>query len=262
MRENSAGITKPDLKGFSVDYSWRHFGVTKHLGGVYATDRLIKMCAITPGQYVLDIGCGTGYTACLLTKKHHARVVASDINLGLLEEAKRRISREGLTDGIMIKEADVQELPFPDDTFDAVIAESVLVFCDKVKAASEIRRTLKTGGVFGDNEGTYRRPPPPELAELMAQASQTSGGVMLEDEWRAVYQEAGFKDTLSAVYSLNSKEEFVSALRVNGLRFIASNVKAMFDPTVRGALLSRSSYGAIRKTYSYMGYGLYVSRKD
>jgi len=141
-----------------------------------ATLGLVKMCNITAGQYVLDIGCGTGYTACLLAKKHQARVVASDINPDLLEEAKKRISREDVSDSVTVEEADAHDLPFPDDTLDQVIAESVLVFCDKVRAASEIRRVLNPSGVFGDTESTYTRPPPAEFAELMAEASRTSGG--------------------------------------------------------------------------------------
>jgi len=261
MQETKGTGAASKLKGFAVDDSWRRFGITKHLGGVYATQRLVKMCNITAGQYVLDIGCGTGYTACLLAKKHQARVVASDINPDLLEEAKKRITREGVSDSVTVEEADAHDLPFPDDTFDQVIAESVLVFCDKVRAASEIRRVLKPSGVFGDTEATYTRPPPAEFAELMAEASRTSGGIMLEEEWRAVYRKAGFQDTSSAVYPLNSKEEFISAVRVNGLRFFASIAKALFDPTVRGALLSRDSAQGLRDAYSYMGYGLYVSRK-
>ena len=249
------------LKGFSVDDSWRLFRITKHLGGVYATERLIKMCNILPGTYVLDIGCGTGYTACLLAKRHMARVVAADINPELLEETTKRVQREKVSDKVTTKEADAHNLPFPDNTFDVVIAESVLVFCDKVKAATEIRRVLKPGGVFGDTEATYVKPPPVEFAELMDLAARTPGGMMREDEWKAVYRDAGFEEVSSVVRPLNAKEESISAIRVNGLRFITSLFKALVDPKIRGTLLSGSSVSAVQKGYSYMGYGLYVSRK-
>jgi len=180
-----------DRETLTCDESWRKFGITKHLGGVYATQRLIKMCNIASGQFVLDIGCGTGYTAYLLAKEYQARVVAADINLDLLEEAKKRVEREKIGNMVVVKEADIHDLPFSDNTFDVVLAESVLVFCDKVKAASEVLRVLKPHGVFGDTEATYTKPPPAEFAKVMADASGTAAGIMLEDEWRAVYREAG-----------------------------------------------------------------------
>jgi len=252
---------KSILKGFAVDDSWRLFRITKHLGGVYATERLIKMCNIAPGMYVLDIGCGTGYTACLLAKKHGARVVAADINAELLEEARKRAQKENVVEKVAMRIADAHDLPFPDNTFDVVIAESVLAFCDKLKATKEMRRVLKPGGVFGDSEATYVRTPSADLAELMDLAAKTPGGMMREDEWKAVFREAEFEEVASVVRPLNTKEELISAIHVNGLKFITSLFKALVDPKIRGTLLSGSSISVVRKGYSYMGYGLYVSRK-
>jgi len=262
MGESGGKSAEQILKGFSVDDSWRLFRITKHLGGVYATERLIKMCNIAAGMYVLDIGCGTGYTACLLAEKHGARVVAADINAELLEETRKRARRENVVDRVTTKEADAHSLPFLDNTFDVVIAESVLVFCDKVKAAKEIRRVLRPGGAFGDTEATYVKAPPADFAELMDLAARAPGGMMREDEWKAVYREAGFDETSSVVRPLDTKEEFVSAIRVNGLKFLTSLFKALVDPKIRGTLISGSSISVVRKGYSYMGYGLYVSRKS
>jgi len=262
MPEQERSEAESILKGFSVDDSWRLFRITKHLGGVYATERLIKMCNVSPGMYVLDIGCGTGYTACLLAKKYGARVVAADINAELLGETRKRAQRENVRDRVTTNEADAHNLPLPGNTFDVVIAESVLVFCDKVRAAKEMRRVLKPGGAFGDTEATYVKAPPADFAELMDLAARTPGGMMREDEWKAVYREAGFEETSSVVHPLNTKEEFVSAIRVNGLRFLTSLFKALADPKIRGTLISGSSISVVRKGYSYMGYGLYVSRKS
>ena len=64
-----------------------------------------------------------------------------------------------MSDKVKVTEADAHALPFPSDTFDAVLAESVLIFCEKNKVASEVYRVLKPGGVFGDNEATYVKHP-------------------------------------------------------------------------------------------------------
>jgi len=41
-------------------------GLTKHLGGLGATEALVELCHIGEGKYVLDVGCGTGLTPCFL----------------------------------------------------------------------------------------------------------------------------------------------------------------------------------------------------
>ena len=42
-------------------------GLTKHMGGQTATDELIALCGIGPGQTVLDVGCGVGVTPVQLS---------------------------------------------------------------------------------------------------------------------------------------------------------------------------------------------------
>ena len=55
-------------------------GLTKHIGGVEATEALVELCHIGPGSYVLDVGCGVGATPCYLVKRVGCRVVGVDIS--------------------------------------------------------------------------------------------------------------------------------------------------------------------------------------
>lgn len=55
-------------------------GLTKHIGGVEATQALIQLCHIGKDSYVLDVGCGVGVTPCRIAKKYGCRVVSVDIN--------------------------------------------------------------------------------------------------------------------------------------------------------------------------------------
>ena len=75
-------------------------GYTKHLGGVEATEKLVELCHIEAGKYVLDVGCGAGATAVYLTKRHGCRVAGVDISERMIERAKETASREGLADEI------------------------------------------------------------------------------------------------------------------------------------------------------------------
>jgi len=264
MQENEKLKTIPEQKKFTIYDSWERFGLTKHWGGISATRRLIELCDITPGHYTLDIGCGTGYTACLLAKEYQIDVVAVDIGSKVLEEAKKRITKENVGDKVKTFEADAHRLPFPANTFDAVIAESVLAFCDSVKVSSEVYRVLKPCGVFGNNEGTYLKPPPAQLPFFLLKSYGMDVKLLQEDEWRAVYREVGFEVISSTVYPFEPLEQFLGELRVDGIRRrLSAWLKAFFDPTMRRTIfkMDRDTRRGLRQFLSYVGYGLYVSRK-
>lgn len=94
-------------------------GITKHMGGPKATEELIKLCHIDKGKYVLDVGCGTGRTACLLAKKYGCRVVGIDITPGMVKWSKEIAKEEGVEDKVEFKVAGaqkpgVQEIPEDD----------------------------------------------------------------------------------------------------------------------------------------------------
>jgi len=256
--------TISEQEKFTIYDAWERFGITKHWGTVTATRQLIELCNITTGQYILDIGCGTGYTTCLLAKNYQVDVVAADIRSEVLEEVRKRIAREDIGDRVKIIEADAHELPFPSNTFDAVIAESVLAFCDKKKVSSEVYRVLKPSGVFGNNEGTYSKPPPAQLLSFLIKSYGLDVELLQEDEWQAVYREAGLEVISSTVHPFNYIEQFLGELRVDGIRRrLSAWLKVFSNPTIRRTIfkMDGDTRRGLRQFLSYVGYGLYVSRK-
>lgn len=117
-----------------------------HQGGQEATLRLIDACKVEPGSEVLDVGCGTGFTARLLGKRN-ARVTGIDISAQMVEEARSRCETKGIT----ILQADALRLPFPDGHFDAVFAEAILMHLEIDAALAEWTRILRSGGWLGVN---------------------------------------------------------------------------------------------------------------
>ena len=239
---------------------WEKGGITEHMGGVFASQRLIEMCRVTPGQTVLDIGCGTGYTACLLAKRYEARVVALDIISSVIEAARQRASKVGVSDRVSLLQGDAHNLQFPDDTFDHVISESLLVFCDVGRVCSEVYRVLKPGGRFGDNELTLLAPPPDELVDLL----HTIGIRPLQErEWWQVYASAGFAPVASLVRRISFREQFHSHLQVDGLfGYMAAAVRGLSNSAIRRTFCNRAMPRAARQFLPYVGYGLYVGRKS
>jgi len=142
---------QPSFFDFAADV-----GLTKHIGGIEATEALIELCHVSKGSYVLDVGSGVGATPCFLAKKHGCQVVGVDISEKMVERSRERAHREKVSDRVEFRVADAQDLPFDDDLFDAVFTESVTAFPDdKQKAVNEYVRVTKIGGYVGLNETTW-----------------------------------------------------------------------------------------------------------
>jgi SAM-dependent methyltransferase len=93
----------------------------------------------------LDVGCGNGaFTEVLIERCAPASVVGVDPSEGQLAFARGRPG----TKGAEFRVADAQALPFPDNNFDAAAMALVIVFVpDPVKAARELARVVRPGGV-------------------------------------------------------------------------------------------------------------------
>ena len=103
---------------------------------------------LRPGMAVLELGCGTG--EMWLGKQEMIRgckqFVLSDFSGGMLAKARETLGDE---DGIDYRGIDIQDIPFPDRTFDAVIANMMLYHVpDLHRGLKEVRRVLKKGGAF------------------------------------------------------------------------------------------------------------------
>lgn len=120
-----------------------------HPGGFGETIEQLKKYPIEKGKRVLEVGCGTGRTACYLAEQG-LDVTAIDIRSEMITKAKIRAEKQGV--GVNFLIGDVCQLPFEADTFDVVLVESVTNFADAQKAVSEYYRVLKSEGKLYDRE--------------------------------------------------------------------------------------------------------------
>jgi ubiquinone/menaquinone biosynthesis C-methylase UbiE len=97
-----------------------------------------------PGENILDLATGTGWTSRLLARRG-AKVTGVDIAGDLIAAAKKRASAEGLA--IDYQVGDAESLPFGDGAFDAVISTCGIMFASRPEvAAAELARVCRRGG--------------------------------------------------------------------------------------------------------------------
>ncbi|MBC8445829.1 MAG: class I SAM-dependent methyltransferase [Chloroflexi bacterium] len=244
-------------------------GLTKHLGGVGATEELIELCHIGEGKYVLDVGCGAGVTPCFIAKRYGCSVVGVDISEGMIERSRERAKREGLADRVEFRIADAQDLPFEDDLFDAVITESVTAFPeDKQRAVNEYVRVTKPGGYVGLNESTWLKvPPPPELVAWASQDLGASVKPLTSGDWVGLLEGAGLREIVVTTYEINTQNEARGILRRYGcrgmLRVLCRTLSLYAKSPDYRRFVKEVREGGItpENLDEYFGYGIYVGRK-
>lgn len=124
-----------DIMSLGVHRYWKRFTV--------------DLCAIRPGQSVLDVAAGTGD----LTLDHAQKVGAdglvmmTDINASMLNLGRNRLLDAGFANTVQYALADAEVLPFPENSFDCVtIAFGLRNVTDKAKALASMFSVLKPGG--------------------------------------------------------------------------------------------------------------------
>jgi phosphoethanolamine N-methyltransferase len=144
-------------------------------GGV---DELRLMCDGVPiaGRAVLDVGCGIGgYDIALVRDLGAAHVTGTDIEAGVLAEARERASAVGLGGHLRFVRVDPGPLPFDDGVFDVVFSKDAIVHLpEKAQMLREMSRVLVPGGalVLGDWFGSDA-PMTPEMRAWATEGDET-----------------------------------------------------------------------------------------
>ncbi len=105
---------------------------------------LVRFAGIKPGEDVLDVGTGTGVVA-ITAARAGARARGLDLTPLLIEHARENARLAGLD--VEFVEGDVEQLPYPDASFDVVVSQFGHMFAPRPdRAVAEMRRVLKPSG--------------------------------------------------------------------------------------------------------------------
>jgi ubiquinone/menaquinone biosynthesis C-methylase UbiE len=131
------------------------------------------------GMKVLDLGCGPGGIACGIAKRvsPSGSVVGLDIDPQSLAAATTRAKELGL-ENVEFVQANAEQLPFEDETFDVVFTSAFICHINHIKdkVITEVKRVLKKGGIFATREpnvsGMFFWPEFPSLHKIMMSISK------------------------------------------------------------------------------------------
>jgi len=192
-------------------------------------NRVLDLAGLHGDESVLDVGCGNGaYLGTLARRRHDGMVVGADLSPGMLDAARTRTKHPCL----MI--ADVQQIPFRDAAFDAVMAMHMLYHApDRALAIRELRRVMRDGGVtlVVTNSELHLR----ELDQLIAAAA---GRELLRTSIMTFTLGIGEAE-LGAAFSSVERHDFPGELLVTDVEPVVDYVASMraFVTGDRGAVL-------------------------
>ncbi len=126
-----------------------------HTGGFRASLDLLELAQIRAEDRVLDIGAGLAGAARMLASSPGCRVDCIEMSPDYCAGAVLLNRLTGLDDRIDVHKGSALDLPFPDDSFDAVWMQNVgMNIADKRKLYAEFCRVLKPNGRFAFQEMT------------------------------------------------------------------------------------------------------------
>jgi len=238
-------------------------GISEHLGGRPFTDILYRLCHLAEAREVLEVGCGVGIGSVYMARRFACHVVAVDLSEKMLSWARQCARREGLVERIEFHQADVCQLPFQDDRFDATIVESVLAFVtDKPTAIRELIRVTKPGGYIGLNEVFWLETPPPEF---IAHAARVWGSeVLTVADWRKLWESTPLEEPTIQVRRMDPGRDFAERARWIGWRAVLpalGRVARLWLTDSRARDSIRQQFNVPAGMARSMGYGLFVGRK-
>jgi ubiquinone/menaquinone biosynthesis C-methylase UbiE len=180
---------------YASDWASVLLGESHHPGGLELTERLGNKLQLRPEVHLLDVASGRGASALFLAERFGCHVTGVDYTPQLVASVKDRAAMAGLSHLVCFERADAEELPFEDQSFDAILCEcSFCTFSSKPKAAAEFARLLRPGGRLGLSDLTRSGSLPQELNTLFTWVACIADARPLQD-YIEMISNAGLKVT-------------------------------------------------------------------
>jgi SAM-dependent methyltransferase len=221
-------------------------------------DRVLGLLELSPGQRVLDVGCGKAEMLVRLVTRFGARAVGVDINERFLDEANAKAAVKVPRQSLELLHASIHSIPVAPESFDvALCVGSTHAYGSYRAALSALQRAVGPGGRILLGEGYWKREPDPEyLAALDATRDDFTD--------HAGNVSAGLDAGLISLYSCVSSEDEWDHYEGLYARAIERYAIANPDDPDRAEMLERirrwrAAY--LRWGRETLGFGLYLFAK-
>lgn len=232
-----------------------------HPGGYDATDKLISQFDLNKTSNVLDLACGVGTTSFYLSNKFDCNVTGIDISTSLIDIANNRLTELKDKNKIKFEVANALKLPFPDNTFDFVIAQAFFILIDeKDIALNEIYRVLKPNGYFGSLELSWFKTPTQDAYDelLKNTCNNFIPRVVKFEEWELFFKSKGLKHEKTIKNPMPS-----GMLRMIKNEGLINSMRIMYKMISNSQNRKRmmAVQNAFGKYNDYLGYGIFCYTK-
>ncbi len=154
------------------------------------------IAGLREGEAVLDLGSGGGLDCFLAAKKvgPSGRVVGLDMSADMIQLARRNARSVG-AENVQFRLGEMEEMPFPDGSFDVIISNCVINLSpDKDAVLRECYRVLKTGGRLRVSDIVWTREPSEKERGDLASWAACVAGALTEADYVAKLRAAGFRE--------------------------------------------------------------------
>jgi SAM-dependent methyltransferase len=154
------GLVRPDKYPLSSSYDPRWvLGLDMGPHPLWQLEGLLAEIELRPGMRVLDLGSGRGATSVFLAREFGVDVAACDLWVPAVE-AQEVFEAAGVADRVVAVNADVRELPFSGEEFDAIISiDAFEYFGTDIYLLPVLLRVLKPAGTIGMSTPALRIDP-------------------------------------------------------------------------------------------------------
>ena len=206
---------------------------------------------------IADVGCGTGSSTVMLAENLNASIVAIDLFESFLDVLSEEAQIRGIADKIKTLACSMEDLPFDEESLDAIWAEGSIYNVGFAKGVGYFNRFLKPGGILAVSEITWLTTERPEE---------------IQQHWHAEYPEIGTASDKVTVlenhgYSLKGYfplpitswlDNYYKALEGSFAGFLSRHDSDDARAIVEAERLELALY---RRFSAYYSYGFYIAQK-